>query len=366
MSGSGGPGQSTGSVELEVGATAASQKISAMPSAGTLNTSTDLLVIARAGTNMSTTPGSILATGTIVSPNGVLIQSGSASGVTLQASAGTYSSGGVFVSGGPVVQPSASAYCYPGVVTITTGGLTLHSGTSFASPEIVLSPVQYQGAGAYPSNVFIGNGYAGGGTVNHGLDLNFAAGPGNGGGLVKINGGHGYTTSGGSIILTAGGAHTAGVGGDVSLLAGGSDGSNPGNVRLVPGAGTSGSTGNILVNNRAGLTAIAFSWKAGEAINGATIFTATRNWKVISITGRLDTAAGSALTLAPYVAGSGTAFSSGTPATTNSFDANGSAAANQTLTWNIVTVLEGQSLGIVASSGLTASAGSLTITLAPT
>lgn len=90
-------------------------------------------------------------------------------------------------------------------------------------------------------------------------------------------------------------------------------------------------------------------------------FTASRNYVVGDISGRVDVAGtGGACTATLYVAPSGTALHTG------SFNLVGTAAAKQTLTLgSTVAVPAGSSLGIVVAGTATSAVGSLTVALRP-
>ena len=94
-------------------------------------------------------------------------------------------------------------------------------------------------------------------------------------------------------------------------------------------------------------------WIATANPNNATVFTAKAASTVTSIVGRVETATGSAATITVNKAASGTACSAGTALHSGSFNANGTAATNQTLTLTTTALSAGDSV-CLQTTGTTA------------
>lgn len=99
----------------------------------------------------------------------------------------------------------------------------------------------------------------------------------------------------------------------------------------------------------------------------ASFFTASRNYVVGDISGRVDVAGtGGACTITVYVAPSGTAIGSGTALHTGTFNVAGTAATKQTLALgSTVSIPAGSSIGIVVTGTATSAVGSITVALRP-
>jgi hypothetical protein len=161
---------------------------------------------------------------------------------------------------------------------------------------------------------------------------------------------------------------TSGPGATV-IVSGGPGATTGGNVILTPGSGGSGPEGKLIFASDVSLIAAAYSWTAGAQLNGQTIFTTTRAAVVTAVIGRIDVANGTAATLAINKCASGTAPGAGTDLTTNSVDLAGTPATNQTLTLSStltdITLAAGDSLCMVTSGTLAASAGCITVWMTP-
>ncbi len=105
----------------------------------------------------------------------------------------------------------------------------------------------------------------------------------------------------------------------------------------------------------------AIGWIAGTNPNNATILTLPANSTVTSIVGRLETPQGAAATATVNKAASGTACSAGTALHSGSFNANGTAATNQTLTVTISALAAGDSVCLQTTGTWTATVGTLTV-----
>lgn len=103
------------------------------------------------------------------------------------------------------------------------------------------------------------------------------------------------------------------------------------------------------------------SWLAGANPNGATIFVANRALTITGITGVVEIANGAAATVSVVKAASGTALSAGTVVHSGSFDANGTAGANQPLTLTTTTMAAGDRLGIISTGTFTASVANISV-----
>ena len=101
----------------------------------------------------------------------------------------------------------------------------------------------------------------------------------------------------------------------------------PGSITVSANAATTGAAGIALLQQ----SERSIGWLAGVNPNNATIFIAANALTVQSIVGNPETALGATGTADVYDAASGTACGSGTKVTTSSFNANGTAATNQSL-----------------------------------
>lgn len=195
-----------------------------------------------------------------------------------------------------------------------------------------------------------GNDAAGGGVY-------LSGGSGTYGGSINFNGGTGTLGSAGNITFSGGTGAT--IGGDISFYAG--SGSSPGVVAF-----SFSEASPIQLNSDPTLSEISIRWNAGQNPNNWTIFTATRNIKITAVIARIDAVNGTAATMAPVYAASGTAYTSGTALTTNSVNANTGVNTNQTLTLVAGAALSsGQSIGLVTTGTWSLAAGTLTIHFAP-
>jgi hypothetical protein len=132
----------------------------------------------------------------------------------------------------------------------------------------------------------------------------------------------------------------------------------------VPAASTS--TAGIAKLNNVGYPA---GWVATINPNNAVVVTVGQDSTITGIVGRVETAVGSAATVSVYKAPSGTACSAGTVLHSGSFNANGTAATNQTLSVTVSTLAAGDSIcyqttGTDWTTG--AGIGTITIYFAPT
>jgi hypothetical protein len=110
----------------------------------------------------------------------------------------------------------------------------------------------------------------------------------------------------------------------------------------------------------------AIGWVAGVDPAQVVIFTASRSMTVTDIRGRVTAGVGSAATAAVYKAPSGTSCASGTLQHTGTFDANGTANTNQSLTLAggaANTLAVGDSLCLVTTGTWTGGAGNGAITV---
>lgn len=103
------------------------------------------------------------------------------------------------------------------------------------------------------------------------------------------------------------------------------------------------------------------TWLAGANPNNSTIFVAARALTIVSLVGVADTANGAAATVSIVKAASGTALSAGTVIHSGSFNANGAANVNQTLTLTTTAMASGDRLGIVTTGTFTNSVASITV-----
>lgn len=209
-----------------------------------------------------------------------------------------------------------------------------------------------------------------GATIAQGGRVVFEGGPGgvtaNGpGGLAGFYGGPGYGAgAGGSANLYGGRANGAGAGGSVYIAAGSSVGGGAGGgIKINLGSGST--PGQFAVNNDPSLLGPPYSWVAGAQLNNQTIFTTTRAALVTAVIGRVDVANGSAATLVIVKAPNTVAPADGTALTSTSMDLTGAANANQTLTLSAtladITLAAGDSLCMVTTGALAASAGCITV-----
>ena len=111
---------------------------------------------------------------------------------------------------------------------------------------------------------------------------------------------------------------------------------------------------------------------AYSATSAATqsIFTASRNYIVKDISGRVDVAGtGGACTIAFYSVPSGTAIASGTLLASTTFNVAGTVNTKQSLTLSAVAsnliVAAGSSIGYVITGAATSAVGSVSVALAP-
>lgn len=110
-------------------------------------------------------------------------------------------------------------------------------------------------------------------------------------------------------------------------------------------------------------------WVATINPNNAVVVTVGQASTITAIIGRVETAAGGAATVSVYKAPSGTACSGGTVLHSGSFNANGTAATNQTLTVTTSSLAAGDSIcyqttGTTSWTGGTA-IGAITVFFAP-
>lgn len=103
------------------------------------------------------------------------------------------------------------------------------------------------------------------------------------------------------------------------------------------------------------------TWLAGANPNNSTIFVAARALTIVSLVGVADTANGAAATVSIVKAASGTALSAGTVIHSGSFNANGAANVNQTLTLTTTSMASSDRLGIVTTGTFTNSVASITV-----
>jgi hypothetical protein len=103
------------------------------------------------------------------------------------------------------------------------------------------------------------------------------------------------------------------------------------------------------------------NWLAGVNPDGITVFIADEAVTVTSVDGRIQVAEGSSASVTLYKAPSGTLFSSGTPLTTDSLDADGTPAVSQVLTPSStpsdLDLAVGDSIVMVTTGSWTASIG---------
>jgi hypothetical protein len=141
-----------------------------------------------------------------------------------------------------------------------------------------------------------------------------------------------------------------------------------------PGTGVAAALGNnanaangfCVLGNACAHKTVSIGWVAGVNPNNAGIIVFPDNSTLVSIVGNVETATGSAATVSVNVAASGTACSSGTTVHSGSFNANGTAATNQTLTLTTTAITSPARL-CLQTTGTTAwtsgsGAGTLTVT----
>lgn len=113
-------------------------------------------------------------------------------------------------------------------------------------------------------------------------------------------------------------------------------------------------------------TEITFNWTKANDPDTTILYTAPRPATVIAIVGRLEVPQGGAATISVYKAPNGTALAAGTILHTGTFNANGTAATNQTLTLvsvAVATLAAGDSIGILTTGPWTNSSGGLTLSM---
>lgn len=295
-------------------------------------------------------------------------------------STGTLEMLGVVVSGStPSAITNMTTITAPsGVGTAAGAGIQLEAGSAGPTATAAVGGnIQfYAGAGgagtvSTQGGRITGQGGAGGaGTTAAGGGLLFTGGAGGTigygkGGYAEFGGGPGYGTApGGNAVFFGGYSQGSGAGGDVVGQSGNALGSGPGgNVKLNIGTGSP--PGTIQVNNDPSLLVAFYSWVAGAQLNNQTIFTTTREMLVTAVIGRPDAVNGGAATLVIVKAASGTAPAGGTALTSTSMDLTGTANTNQTLTLSAtladITLAAGDSLCMVTTGVLAASAGCITI-----
>lgn len=107
--------------------------------------------------------------------------------------------------------------------------------------------------------------------------------------------------------------------------------------------GTSSST--VVTKNEA------IGWPAAIDPNNNIIVTLDQASTLVSLVGKVSTAVGATATMSVYKAPSGTACSAGTVLHSGSFNANGTAATNQTLTVTTTALSAGDSICLVTTNG---------------
>lgn len=115
---------------------------------------------------------------------------------------------------------------------------------------------------------------------------------------------------------------------------------------------------------------VAVGWPATLNPNNIVMAVVNQNSTITAIIGSVEIATGGAATVSVYKAPSATACSAGTVLHSGSFNANGTAATNQTLTLTVTTIAAGERLCLQAT-GTTAwtagtGVGTMTVFLAPT
>lgn len=219
-------------------------------------------------------------------------------------------------------------------------------------------------------------GGAGGGVSGNGGNSSLGGGSAiagnNGGGYAQVIGGQGFGSGeGGYAIINGGGAGATGIGGDVVISSGdgGSTSGNSGDITIDLGSVISGTKGEIKIGGSGAIIPVQLTFIAGQNPNNATIFTASRAMRVKDIIGSIEVASGAASTATVKKAPSGTNLAGGTALHTGSFNANGTAATNQTLTLSSTAadleIAAGDRIGIVTTGTWTLSAGGITVWLTP-
>lgn len=122
----------------------------------------------------------------------------------------------------------------------------------------------------------------------------------------------------------------------------------------------------VLGANACDYRTASIGWIAGVNPNNAGLIVFPANSTLVSIVGNVETAVGSAATVSVNVAASGTACSAGTTVHSGSFNANGTAATNQTLTLTTTAITAAQRL-CLQTTGTTdwtsgSGVGTLTVT----
>lgn len=266
-----------------------------------------------------------------------------------------------------------------GGLCVFTGGNDSGSGTGGSC-----SMIGGDSAGGAGGSVSLAAGSSGGAPGSTSMSAGNCATAASAAGDSGMYGGKGSNGGGGQAVMYAGSDTADGDGGNVQYWAGSSAGSGAaGSVYLWgrnTGTGTEGGDvsvslgvtgtdplGKLVVNGDAFLMASSLSWKSGDALDGRTIFTATRALLITAVIVRVDTPNVAAATLLAAQAASGEAYSAGNPLTTNSADLAGTAATNQTLTLETpsVRLAPGDSLGLVATGVLAESSGCITIHMTP-
>ena len=114
---------------------------------------------------------------------------------------------------------------------------------------------------------------------------------------------------------------------------------------------------------------VSIEWLAASV--DQVVFVATRPYRVMAITARVEVAGtdAGAVTAAIKKAASGTAIASGTALHSGTINLKGTAATNQTLTLSTTStdldIAAGTAIGIDFTGTLTAATGAVTVTLAP-
>lgn len=295
------------------------------------------------------------------------------------ASVGTLQVLGVVVSGStPSAITNMTTITGPdGVGTANGGGVSLIGGLGGLTGTAVYGgAIAFTGGAGgsgtlstYGGNITGRGGAGGAGTYALGGALYFAGGAGAGtngpGGRAVFYGGAGFGSGqGGNGELNGGNSNGTGYAGNILARGGNAlGGGTGGNVELTTGTGVP--RGQFLLNNDPSLIVAAYSWVAGAQLNNQTIFTTTRNMVVTAVIGRPDIVNGSAATLVIVKALSGTPPAGGTPLTSTSMDLTGTPDTNQTLTLSAtladITMFAGDSLCMVTTGVLAASAGCITV-----
>jgi hypothetical protein len=126
------------------------------------------------------------------------------------------------------------------------------------------------------------------------------------------------------------------------------------------------STAGIVKLNNVGYPA---GWMAAIDPNNAVVTTVNQASTITAIVGRVESQVGGATTVSVYKAPSGTACSAGTVLHSGSFNANGTAATNQTLTVTVSSLSAGDSICLQTTGGAAwtggAGIGSITVFFAP-